>query len=62
MAESTKYRCEDCGFVCAEEDMESDMLWGEGMEDEAWSNHICPKCKTWHIGINDGWAADRTPR
>ena len=40
------YTCSECGHVCRLSEMEADCT-ASGV-DEAWSNWICPKCRTWH--------------
>lgn len=52
------YRCPDCGHVCTEGEMEADAC--ETMDDEIWSNHICPACQHWHNGL-DAWDEVKTP-
>jgi len=42
--DTKQYKCPECGWVGTESEMEADCM---GIEDEAWSNWICPQCKTW---------------
>ena len=39
----TKYKCQECGWIGTEDEMESDDLW---------DNWVCPKCKWWNV-LND---------
>lgn len=43
-----KYKCPHCSHVCKPDDMEGDYFFSEGLEDEVWSNWICPNCRSWH--------------
>lgn len=60
------YQCEECGYVCPEEEMEGDATSATGDGSEMWSNWICPSCGMWHSGLgeDDGWkpVPDDTPR
>ena len=47
-----KYKCPKCGHVCMEREMDADAVLGD-VEEECWSNHICPKCGTWQIDLED---------
>ncbi len=47
----TKYQCPNCDWVGTKIEMEADYLIVEdedGLEQEMWSNWICPECGTWH--------------
>lgn len=50
-----RYQClvEGCGWVGMEEEMKADSIAGGEHCDEVWSNHICPACDTWAIGLED---------
>jgi C4-type Zn-finger protein len=46
-----EYECPNCGHVCTEEDMASDVFFFseiDGTEGEAYCNHVCPKCNFWY--------------
>jgi predicted RNA-binding Zn-ribbon protein involved in translation (DUF1610 family) len=47
-----QYQCPKCEWTGTEKEMDSDSHWcyneaGE-VEDELWSNCVCPQCGTWH--------------
>lgn len=43
------YRCPDCGWEGHEREMDKDCIPSDGIEDEIWSNWICPKCRMWYM-------------
>ena len=52
-----KYKCLECGWVGTEDDMESDYYYIEDVdgtiEEEVWSNWICPECDIWYFDIDE---------
>lgn len=47
------WKCKSCGWIGKRDEMESDAQ--EMGDDEYWSNHICPQCKTWWQGLDEGY-------
>ena len=53
MPEEVKYKCPECGWIGTEDEMGADHE-SNGLDfDESWSNHICPKCDTWHEDLEE---------